>query len=65
MENTTKSNVDKYGFGKLDTWFIDKYLKHDNETLDEAKARIAAENEKKSAKISEKTSRKAKTQTKL
>lgn len=29
-------------FGKLDTWFIDKYLKHDGETLDEAKIRIAA-----------------------
>ncbi len=38
-------NVDKYGFGKLDTWFIDKYLRHDNETLEEAKARVKTQND--------------------
>ena len=29
---------DRYGFGQLDTWFIDKYLRHDNETSEQAKA---------------------------
>lgn len=38
-----KRTVDEYGFGKLDSWFIDKYLKHDGETLGEAKARVKAE----------------------
>lgn len=38
-----KSTVDEYGFGKLDSWFVDKYLKHDGEPLEEAKARVKAE----------------------
>ncbi len=31
------------GFGKLEGWFVEHYLKHENETLEEAKARLAAE----------------------
>ncbi len=38
--------TDRYGFGQLDTWFIDRYLRHENETLDEAKVRIKEQNEK-------------------
>ncbi len=45
MEKNTKPNTDQYGFGKLDTWFIDKYLRHEGETLEEAKQRILAEKE--------------------
>ncbi len=45
MEKNTKPNTDQYGFGKLDTWFIDKYLRHEWETLEEAKQRIHAEKE--------------------
>jgi len=30
-------------FGELDSAFIDRYLRRENETLDEAKARIAKE----------------------
>lgn len=30
-------------FGELDCWFIDRYLRHDGETLEEAKIRVAAE----------------------
>lgn len=37
------SNVDEYGFGQLDSWFIDTYLRHDGETLEDAKARVAAD----------------------
>ncbi len=45
MEKNAKPNTDQYGFGKLDTWFIDKYLRHRGETLEEAKPRIHAEKE--------------------
>ncbi len=45
MEKNAKPNTDQYGFGKLDTWFIDKYLRHEEETLEEAKQRIHAEKE--------------------
>ncbi len=47
MDKEIKSNVDEYGFGQLDSWFIDKYLKHDDETLEEAKARVKAEQDAK------------------
>lgn len=40
-----ESNVDKYGFGQLDRWLIDTYLRHEGETLEEAKQRIHAEKE--------------------
>lgn len=43
MYKEIKNNVDEYGFGKLDSWFIEKYLKHDDETLAEAKARVKIE----------------------
>lgn len=39
-----RPKLDKYGFGQLDTWFIDKYLQHDNETLEEAQARVKEQN---------------------
>ncbi len=45
MEKNTKSNADHYGFGTLDTWFIDKYPRHEGESLEEAKQRIHAEKE--------------------
>ncbi len=45
MEKNINSNTDQYGFGKLDTWFIDKYLRHEGETLEDAKQRIHAEKE--------------------
>ncbi len=45
MNDNVKINTDQYGFGKLDTWFIDKYLRHEGETLEEAKQRIYAEKE--------------------
>ncbi len=57
--------TDEYGFGKLDTWLIDTYLRHKDETLEEAKARMAAENNRKKAEISENISENPKTQTKL
>ncbi len=44
--------TDEYGFGKLDTWLIDAYLCHKDESLDEAKARIAAEYNRKKAETS-------------
>ncbi len=40
MDKDFEQSVDEYGFGKLDTWFIDKYLRHDEETLEQAKIRI-------------------------
>ncbi len=46
MEKNTKSNTDQYSFGQLDTWFIDKYLRHEGETLEETKQRIHAEKER-------------------
>ncbi len=49
MENAAKSNVDEYGFGQLDSWFIDKYLKHNDETLEAAKARVKAEQDAKNS----------------
>ncbi len=46
--------TDEYGFGKLDAWLIDTYLRHKDETLDEEKARIAAEYNRKKPKIQKK-----------
>ncbi len=46
--------TDEYGFGKLDTWLIDTYLRHKDETLEQAKARIAAEYNRKKPKIQKK-----------
>ncbi len=57
--------MDEYGFGKLDAWLIDTYLRHKDETLDEAKARIAAEYNRKKAEDSEKIAKNSETQTKL
>ncbi len=65
MATENKSTVDKYGFGKLDTWLIDTYLRHKDETLEEAKARIAAENNRKKAENLQKNSTDAEIQTKL
>ncbi len=45
MNDNVKINTDQYGFGTLDSWFIDKYLRHGEESLDEAKQRIHAEKE--------------------
>ncbi len=46
MENEKYvERVNEYGFGELDVKFIDKYLKHDDETLDEAMARVKKEND--------------------
>ncbi len=57
--------TDEYGFGKLDTWLIDTYLRHKDETLEQAKARITEENNRKKAEIFENISENPKTQTKL
>lgn len=46
MEKSVNTNADQYGFGKLDSWFIDQYLRHEGETLEEAKQRVHAEKEK-------------------
>lgn len=46
MKKEIKKNVDEYDFGKPDSWFIDKYLRHDDETLDEAKIRVKTEQKK-------------------
>ncbi len=47
MNQEIKRNVDEYGFGQLDSWLIDKYLKQDGETLSEAKTRMKSEHEDK------------------
>ncbi len=65
MAEENKSTVDQYGFGKLDTWFIDKYLKHEGEPLDEAKARIAADKSRKKSEKSQKNLQNGEIQTKL
>ena len=41
-------------FGELDSAFIDRYLRRENETLDEAKARIAKEQQEKQSEKTEK-----------
>ncbi len=65
MEKENLTTVDEYGFGKLDTWLIDTYLRHKDETLEQAKARIAEENNRKKAENSQKNSADAEIQTKL
>ncbi len=46
-----QSDVDKQSFGQPDSWFIEKYFKHDDETLEEAKACVESEqNAKKNAR---------------
>ncbi len=65
MSNKETSTVDEYGFGKLDTWLIDTYLRHKDETLEEAKLRIASENNKNNAVFLRKVSSTPKTETKL
>ncbi len=59
------SGADKHGFGELDTWFIDKYLRHKDETLEDAKVRIAADEEQKKQKNFQNSASEPKTQTKL
>ncbi len=46
----TAGNVNEYGFGELDVWFIDKYLRHNDETLEEAQIRIKNQQEKSAEK---------------
>ncbi len=65
MAEENKSTVDEYGFGKLDTWRIDTYLRHKDEAFNEAKARIAAENDRNNTENSQKNWLKGKIQTKL
>ncbi len=40
MTEKVKCPVDEHGFGPLESWFIDKYLHHAEETLEDAKNRI-------------------------
>lgn len=44
MKKETKEKTVK-DYKSLDDWFVDKYLRHDDETIEQAKERIKKEQE--------------------